>query len=113
MDIKNCKVTIYIPATIGIDKLIDNSEYVKRAALLLCQCFGGATESQRARYWVSDTAGLVKENTTTISSYCTKQEFDRYIKGISKYCKRLRKIMRQDCIALEISENVGVMHFIK
>lgn len=39
------KVTVYVPATIDIDKEIDNKEFVDRAATLLSDCFGGATST--------------------------------------------------------------------
>lgn len=45
------KVTVYVPATIDIDKEIDNKEFVDRAATLLSDCFGGATSTDALGYW--------------------------------------------------------------
>ena len=55
------KITVYIPATVNINETIDNTEFVNKAATLLSECFGGATSTEALGYWVSDTAGLVKE----------------------------------------------------
>lgn len=60
------KITVYIPATVNINETIDNTEFVNKAATLLSECFGGATSTEALGYWVSDTAGLVKENTTMV-----------------------------------------------
>ena len=44
------KVTVYVPATININKEIDNKEFVDRAATLLSDCFGGATSTDALGY---------------------------------------------------------------
>lgn len=46
--LKNClklssKITVYVPATNGIDQAADNTEQVKKTAALLSELFGGAT----------------------------------------------------------------------
>ena len=48
--LKNClklssKITVYVPATNGIDKAADNTEQVKKTAALLSELFGGAGKS--------------------------------------------------------------------
>lgn len=48
--LKNClklssKITVYVPATNGIDKAADNTEQVKKTAALLSELFGGATST--------------------------------------------------------------------
>ena len=39
------KITVYVPATVDINKEIDNTAQVERVARLLSECFGGATSS--------------------------------------------------------------------
>lgn len=68
------KITVYIPATVNINETIDNTEFVNKAATLLSECFGGATSTEALGYWVSDTAGLVKENTTMVFAYAGEDE---------------------------------------
>lgn len=68
------KVTVYVPATININKEIDNKEFVDRAATLLSDCFGGATSTDALGYWTSQTAGLVKERTTMVFAYASEKD---------------------------------------
>lgn len=35
------KITVYVPATVDINKEIDNTAQVERVARLLSECFGG------------------------------------------------------------------------
>ena len=56
--LKNClklssKITVYVPATNGIDKAADNTEQVKKTAALLSELFGGATSTPALGYWMS------------------------------------------------------------
>ena len=41
----NSKITVYVPATVNVDKEIDNAPFVDRVARLLSEAFGGATAS--------------------------------------------------------------------
>lgn len=70
--LKNClklssKITVYVPATNGIDQAADNTEQVKKTAALLSELFGGATSTPALGYWMSPAAGLVAEATTVVS----------------------------------------------
>lgn len=60
--LKNClklssKITVYVPATNGIDQAADNTEQVKKTAALLSELFGGATSTPALGYWMSPAAG--------------------------------------------------------
>lgn len=39
----DCKVAIYVPATVNVNQEIDNTEYVTRTIGELSDLFGGAT----------------------------------------------------------------------
>lgn len=84
----------------NINEAIDNSKFVDAAATLLSDCFGGATSTEALGYWVSDTAGLVKENTTMVFAYAGK---------VIDFCESLKIEMSQDAVALELN---GEMFFI-
>lgn len=103
------KVTVYVPATIDIDKEIDNKEFVDRAATLLSDCFGGATSTDALGYWTSPTAGLVKEKTTMVFAYASEKDLRNKLDQVIDLCEDLKKEMTQDAIALEIN---GEMFFI-
>lgn len=103
------KVTVYIPSTIDINKQIDNSVYVNECATLLADCFGGATSTPALGYWISNTAGLVKENTTMVFAYASDNDLQQNIEKVIDFCENLKTELTQDAIALEIN---GEMYFI-
>ena len=102
------KITLYIPATIH-DKEIDNSLYVDAAAALFSECFGGSTSTPALGYWLSNTAGLIKERTTLIFAYCNDNDLQKQIERIVTHCETLKAALEQEAIALEIN---GEMYFI-
>ena len=103
------KITVYIPATVNINETIDNTEFVNKAATLLSECFGGATSTEALGYWVSDTAGLVKENTTRVFAYAGEDDLKKNLDKVIDFCQDLKTEMKQDAVALELN---GEMFFI-
>lgn len=103
------KITVYIPATVNINETIDNTEFVNKAATLLSECFGGATSTEALGYWVSDTAGLVKENTTMVFAYAGEDDLKKNLDKVIDFCENLKIEMSQDAVALELN---GEMFFI-
>ena len=103
------KITVYIPATVNINETIDNTEFVNKAATLLSECFGGVTSTEALGYWVSDTAGLVKENTTMVFAYAGEDDLKKNLDKVIDFCQDLKTEMKQDAVALELN---GEMFFI-
>ena len=103
------KVTVIVPATVNINEEIDNTKYVDEVAELLSNCFGGATATQTLGYWVSPTAGLVKEKSTTVFAYCSEADLQANVERVIDKCVSLKNELKQDAIALEIN---GEMYFI-
>ena len=103
------KVIVYVPSTINVNEEIDNTEYVNVCASLLSDCFGGATSTQALGYWMSGTAGLVKEQTTMVFAYASEADLQAKIELVIDYCETLKSELSQDAIALEIN---GEMYFI-
>ena len=103
------KITVYIPATVNINETIDNTEFVNKAATLLSECFGGATSTEALGYWVSDTAGLVKENTTMVFAYAGEDDLKKNLDKVIDFCQDLKTEMKQDAVELELK---GEMFFI-
>lgn len=99
------KVTIYVPSTVNVNQQIDNTAYVNSTAELLSNLFGGATSSQAVGYWVSDTTGLVKENTTIVFAFA-KELSDKAISKIIEHCETMKRELTQDAIALEIDSKM-------
>lgn len=102
------KVTVYIPATVNINENIDNTKYVERAAELLSELFGGATATEAFGFWVSPTAGLVKEKTTMVFAYADQEALRDGLDQVIDFILDIKKELNQDSVALEVN---GEMHF--
>ena len=103
------KITVYVPATNGVDKAADNTEQVRATAALLSQLFGGATSTPALGYWLSPAAGLVAENTTVVFAYAADKDLQAHVGEVVEHCETLKADMGQEAIALEIN---GEMYFI-
>ena len=103
------KITVYIPSTMDIDKIVNTSAYVDACATLLSNCFGGATSTNALGYWTSPTAGLVKEKSTMVFAYCTTEQLDNNIEKVVDFCEAMKDELKQDAVALEVN---GEMYFI-
>lgn len=112
--LKNCvklasKLTIYVPATNNINTAADNTAQVEKTAALLAGLFGGSTSTPAVGYWLSDAAGLVRENTTVVFAYAHEKDLEANIEKVIDYCESLKSEMGQEAIALELN---GEMYFI-
>lgn len=103
------RMTIYIPSTVNINQEIDNIKHVEEAAAMLAGFFGGATSTDAAGYWLSNSAGLVREKSTMIFAYCSEADLEKHIDHVVEYCEKLKVELKQDAIALELN---GKMYFI-
>lgn len=103
------KITVYIPSTMDINKKANTKKYIDECATLLSNNFGGATSCNALGYWVSPSAGLVKEKTTMVYAYCTDEDLENNLEKIIDFCEAMKKELNQDAIALEIN---GEMYFI-
>jgi len=104
-----CKVIIYVPATTHVDKAVSNAKEVQATAEMLTKFFGGATSSSAVGYWMSQTAGLIKEKTTIVFAYCQQADLEAHIEEVVSYCETLKITMSQESIALEVN---GAMYFV-
>lgn len=112
--LKNClklssKITVYVPATNGVDRAADNTEQVKKTAALLSELFGGATSTPALGYWMSPAAGLVAEATMVVFAYAADAALQEHVGRVVELCEELKREMGQEAIALEIN---GEMYFI-
>ena len=103
------KVTVYVPTTKDINVSCDTSEWVDACATLLSNCFGGATSTEALGYWVSPSAGLVKERSIMVFAYCSDTDLQAKIETVITFCEAMKDELKQDAIAIEIS---GDMYFI-
>lgn len=105
----NSKITVYVPATVDVDKEIDNAPYVERVARMLSEAFGGATSTPAQGFWVSQENALIRENTTMVFAYCRTEDAEKYMEDVVRLCVSLKHEMNQEAIAMEYN---GDMYFI-
>ena len=103
------KVTVYVPATSGVNQQTDNTEQVRRTAALMADCFGGSTSTAALGYWLSPVAGLVAENTTVVFAYASDKDLQAHIGRVVDHCEEIKREMQQEAVALEIN---GEMYFV-
>lgn len=103
------KITVYVPATVDVDKAVDNTAQVDAAAALLSGLFGGATSSPAVGYWLTSSGQLVKEKTTVVFAFADEKALEDGADKVVDFCRNLKEEMRQEAIALEID---GAMYFI-
>lgn len=112
--LQNCftlgsKLTIYVPSTVNTNHTTNNAKQVKDTASLLSALFGGATSTQALGYWMSPTAGLVKEKTTMVFAYCKEADLEQKLDQVISHCETMKAEMSQEAIALELN---GTMYFL-
>lgn len=105
----DCKVSIYVPATTGVNTPIDNREQVDRALKLLSSLFGGATSTDALGAWVTTTGDLVKEKTTLVFAYCNTSKLKKGIDNVITFCEGLKSDLGHEAVALEVN---GDLYFI-
>lgn len=103
------RVTVYIPSTTDVNKEVDTSSYIDECASLLSELFGGATSTPALGYWLSQSAGLIKEKSTMVFAYCSDNDLTNGIDELVNFCEKIKTELKQEAVALEIN---GEMYFI-
>ena len=103
------KVSVYVPATVDVNKEVDNTEYVDKVASELAEFFGGSTYTPAVGCWMSDTEGLVRERTTVVYAYATEADLNTHIEDVINLCEWIKEEMKQEAVSLEVN---GELYFI-
>lgn len=102
LDMLGARVSVYVPATCGTADAADNAREVDAIASTLSAWFGGATIQPGAGCWMSDTCGLVKEQTTVVYAACTAEQLADHIAALRELCENLKREMQQEAVAMQI-----------
>lgn len=102
----DCKVSIYVPSTIEVNKPVDNTEKVINTIKQLSKMFGGATASNAFGGWLSASGNVVTEKVTIVYSFCSSLQLRENIEEIYSICQELKVSMKQEAITLEINGQV-------
>lgn len=103
------RVALYVPSTTDTDKPTDNAAQVERVARALCGWFGGATAQQSAGYWISDTAGLVREAVTIVYAACTADQLREHLPDVLNLAQQIKAEMQQEAISAEINGTLYII----
>lgn len=103
----NCKIAVYVPATVNVNEQIDNTEYVKQTIGELADLFGGATATQAVGGWRCASGDVVLENTTIVYSFCTTEQLNAHFDDVYNICQRIKQEMQQEAVTLEVNGQVA------
>lgn len=100
------KVSIYVPSTMNVNDVCDNTEYVRNTIKQLSLWFGGATASKAIGGWVSAAGEVVVEDVTIVYSFCTSERLQDHAHDIVALCQSIKHDMQQEAVTLEINGQV-------
>lgn len=103
------RVALYVPGTQGPATATDNAAQVERVARAFCGWFGGATAQQSAGYWISDTAGLVREAVTIVYAACTADQLRDRLPDVLTLAQQIKAEMQQEAVTITIDQKMYII----
>ena len=103
------RVALYVPGTQGPATATDNAAQVERVASRFCEMFGGATAQQSAGYWLSESAGLVREAVTIVFSACTADQLRERLPDVLQLAQQIKAEMQQEAVSAEINGTLYII----
>lgn len=98
------RVSIYVPGTVGTATEDESAAaaMVEHVAGLLSSWFGGASASPVSGYWVSDSAGLVREAVTVVYANTTAAQMEERGEDLLRLAQHVKSEMAQEAVSVEI-----------
>lgn len=103
------RVALYVPSTTDTDKPTDNAAQVERVAREFCGWFGGATAQESTGFWMSDTAGLVRESVTIVYSACTAAQLREHLPDVLTLAQQIKQDMAQEAVTITIDQKMYII----
>lgn len=103
------RVALYVPGTQGPATATDNAAQVERVAREFCGWFGGATAQPSAGYWISDTAGLVREAVTIVYAACTADQLREHLPDVLTLAQQIKAEMQQEAVTITIDQKMYII----
>ena len=97
------RVALYVPGTQDINHATDNAAQVERVAREFCGWFGGATAQPSAGYWLSDSAGLIREAVTIVFAACTADQLRERLPDVLTLAQQIKQDMAQEAVSVELN----------
>ena len=103
------RVALYVPGTQGPDTATDNAAQVERVAAEFSRMFGGATAQESTGFWMSGTAGLVRESVTIVYANCTAAQLREHLPDVLTLAQQIKAEMQQEAISAEINGTLYII----
>ena len=103
------RVALYVPGTQGPATATDNAAQVERVAREFCGWFGGATAQESTGFWMSDTAGLVRESVTIVFAACTADQLRERLPDVLNLAQQIKAEMQQEAVSAEINGTLYII----
>lgn len=103
------RVALYVPGTQGPATATDNAAQVERVARAFCGWFGGATAQQSAGYWLSESAGLVREAVTIVYAACTADQLRDRLPDVLTLAQQIKQDMAQEAVSVELNGTLYII----
>lgn len=103
------RVALYVPGTQGPATATDNAAQVERVARDFCGWFGGATAQESTGFWMSDTAGLVRESVTIVFAACTAAQLREHLPDVLQLAQQIKAEMQQEAVSAEINGTLYII----
>lgn len=103
------RVALYVPGTQGPAAATDNAAQVERVARAFSRWFSGATAQQSAGYWLSDTAGLVREAVTIVYAACTADQLRDRLPDVLTLAQQIKQDMAQEAVSVELNGTLYII----
>lgn len=103
------RVALYVPGTQGPATATDNAAQVERVAREFCGWFGGATAQESTGFWMSDTAGLVRESVTIVFAACTAEQLREHLPDVLQLAQQIKAEMQQEAVTITIDQKMYII----
>lgn len=103
------RVALYVPGTQGPDTATDNAAQVERVAAEFSRMFGGATAQESTGFWMSDTAGLVRETVIIVYANCTADQLRERLPDVLTLAQQIKREMAQEAVSAEINGTLYII----
>lgn len=103
------RVALYVPGTQGPATATDNAAQVERVAAEFSRMFGGATAQESTGFWMSNTAGLVRESVTIVYANCTADQLRDRLPDILTLAQQIKREMAQEAVSAEINGTLYII----
>lgn len=103
------RVALYVPGTQGADTATDNAAQVEHVAAEFSRMFGGATAQESNGFWMSNTAGLVRETVTIVYANCTADQLRERLPDVLTLAQQIKREMAQEAVSAEINGTLYII----